>query len=101
MFGSTRLSRQLSGKPIDIQGLKLQPVARLTGQTWSFRPSGGAARLHITPEEVLVTAADGQTNRVPIIGPGRVIPGWVALAAALALPVAWLLALALSHRSQP
>jgi len=101
MSGSTRLSRQLSGEPIEIQGHRLQPVARLTGRTWSFGPAGAAARLYVTPEEVLVTAADGQTYRVPIVGPERAVPGWVTLAAALALPVAWLLALALRHKSRP
>jgi hypothetical protein len=62
-----RIDRLLTGQQITVGGRTIQPVARAGGWYGGSQVEGGggaAARVHVTPVEVVVREPDGAERRV-------------------------------------
>ncbi len=67
-----RISRILTGEPIQVGGRTIQPVARADGWYGVAAGETGAGAggwVHLAPLDVLVQEADGSQHRLPITDP--------------------------------
>lgn len=72
ILSPTKIDRRLVGEPVQIDGYRLQPVARLRGgfaAGGNAQGGGAGGQFSLEPAEVIVRAADGVESTLSLVDP--------------------------------
>lgn len=93
--GPRRIDKLLTGKPIQVDGYTVQPVAHLTGFTGfggGENGGGGGGWLTLRPHEVIVHSGGSDDQHVALLDPTKVAVRTMMMVAMAVAAVSWLLA---------